>query len=91
MTIVNRKMNTEMVDKLIDYLFILLSSLNTLLDRLDTITDRQETLLQKNDEVFTKMREEFFRKIIEHEVNKEIEKNKHSKERSKKFGSDVVR
>ena len=59
-----------------DCLFTLVGSFNAVLDRLDILTDRHERLLQKNDEVFTKMREEFFQKVIEIEVNKEIERNK---------------
>ena len=65
-------------------LFSLVSSFNTALDRLDTLTNRHERLLSKNDEVFNKMREEFLRKIIEHEVNKEIEKNKARKNKARK-------
>ena len=74
-----------------DCLFTLVSSFNTVLDRLDVLTERQEEFLLKNEEVFKLAREDFFRKLIEAEVNKEMEKNKQSKGRGVKFGSDIVR
>ena len=82
-------MSEDRIKTLIDCLFTLVGSLNTVLDRLDNITDRQETILQKIDEVFTKSREDFFRRLIEEEVNREIEKNK--LKGSEKFGSNTVR
>jgi len=76
---------------LTDSLFTLVDSLNTALDHLDSITERHEKLINENDEVFTKMREEFWRKVIEIEVNKEIEKSKQSTKKESTFGSDIIR
>lgn len=82
-------MNRE--NNLIDCLFSVVDSFNTALGRLDALADKQEEIIKINNAVFTKMREEFFKKVIEFEVNKEIEKNRKNKERSVKFGSDIVR
>lgn len=68
-------MNEEKINALIDCLFKMVDSFNTTIDRLVILTDRFEGIIQKNDEVFTKMREEFWRKVIEDEVNKNIEKD----------------
>ena len=73
-------MDEEGINKLIDCLFILVKSLNTVVDRLDILANHHGELIKKNDEVFTKINEIYWRKIIEHEVNQEIEKkNKREK------------
>jgi hypothetical protein len=82
-------MEEEKKKTIIDSLFILAGTLNDVVDRLDTVTDRNEKLTQKNDEVFTKAREDFFRRLIEEEVNRAIEKNK--LKGGNKFGSNTVR
>jgi len=84
-------MNEKKINTLIECLFTIVSSFNAVVDRLDILTDRHEKLLKRNNDVFTKIKEEFWRKVIEYEVNKEIQKNQKSKERSVKFGSDIVR
>ena len=60
-------------------------------DRQEKKIDRLEKLFLKNEEVFKLAREDFFRRLIEAEINKEIQKNQQSKERRVKFGSDIVR
>ena len=60
-------------------LFSIVSSFNSILDRLDILTDRLEELIFKNDQVFSEMREEFFRKVIQYEVDKEMQKKKRGK------------
>lgn len=79
-------MNDDRMDKLIDGLFTLAKSLNAVVDRLDIVVDqlfdladRQAENSKANDAVFTKMREEFWKKVIEFEVNQEIKKNKKGK------------
>ena len=81
-----------------DCLFTLVRSFNAALDRLDTLTNRNEDLfkvhqelISQNERTFKLAREDFFRRLIEAEVNGEAQKNQQSKERRTKFGSDVVR
>ncbi len=83
-------MNEERINTLIDSLSTLVCSFNAALDRLDTITDMieglsvtHEELIDKNIEAFKYAREDFLRRIIEVEVNKEIENNK---QRRRKVG-----
>ena len=88
----------DRISILIDSLFTLVSSFNTALDRLDALTDgnvalyeQHQELITRNQEAFTLAREDFFRKIIEAEVNKHNHKDQqHSKGRMQ-FGSDIVR
>ena len=51
-------------------------SLRVSIDRLKTITEKQEKQIGQIKEIFIMMQQEFWRKVIEHEVNKEIKKNK---------------
>jgi len=51
-------------------------SLKESIDRLEAITGKQERQISQIKEVFIMMQQEFWRKVIEHEVNREIEKNK---------------
>ena len=67
-----------MTEENINTLKTLVDFLNTVTDRLGILADRLESLVQKNDEVFTRIREEYWKKIIEYEVNREIEKSKRS-------------
>ena len=57
-------------------LLILIRSLNAVVDRLDTLVDRLANQIAANDEVFSKMREEFLRKIIKASVVRERIKQK---------------
>ena len=76
----------------------LVSSLNAVLDRLDTLTDRNEELyeqhqelIRQNQEAFKLAREDFFRRLIEAEVNKYTHKDQQQDSRRVHFGSDIVR
>ena len=76
----------------------LVSSFNAVLDRLDTLADRNEELceshqelIRQNQEVFKLAREDFFRRLIEAEVNKYTLKNQQQDSRRIHFGSDIVR
>ena len=80
-------MTEEKISILTECLFTLVDSLNTVTDRLDTLADRQEELLLNNKETFKLAREDFFRRLIEAEVNKNIDINK---KRSKYFESDTI-
>ena len=74
-----------------DCLFTLVGAFNAVLDRLDVLTEKQEELLNRTEEVFKLAREDFFRRLIEAEVNGEAQKNQQSKKGRTKFGSDIVR
>ena len=65
-------MNEDKLNTLTDCLFTLAKSFNAVVDRLDTLADKQEEIIKNNDAVFSKMREEFFRKVIQAEVDKNI-------------------
>ena len=74
-------MTEDSTAKLKNCLFILVSSYNTVLDRLDNLTDRiedlsdvHERLIIQNEEAFKLAQEDFFRRLIEAEVNKAGEK-----------------
>ena len=94
--------NNDSIVTLKDCLFTLVSSLNTVLDRLDILTDRnealiemQEKLISQNQKAFELAREDFFKKIIEAEVDKHANKHTHNNKQSAvrriNFGSDIVR
>jgi hypothetical protein len=75
-------MNKEKEKTLTDCLFILVGSFNTALDRLDMLTDRIERLFEilerlitQNEKAFELAREDFYRKLIEAEVNKHSSKH----------------
>ena len=87
-----------------NFLWRLLTSHNTVLDRLDNLTDKiqelsweHDRLISQNKEAFKFVREDFFRRLIEAEVNKGAKKNKQTaknkqhNERRANFGSDVIR
>ena len=91
-------MNDEKSKSLLNSLFILVSSFNTVLDRIDIVTDRneqlfemQERLITQNQKAFELAREDFFRKLIEAEVDKHTTKKEQSNVRRANFGSDIVR
>ena len=65
-------MNEEKINTLTECLFSLVNSFNSVVDRLDTLAEKQEELIKNNDSVFTKMREEFWRRVIQIEVDKNI-------------------
>lgn len=65
---------------LTECLFTLVDLLNTVVDRLDILANKQERILIKNEEVFKLAREDFFRRLIEVEVDRGIEKKKRKDE-----------
>ena len=77
----------EKINILTECLFTLVDSLNTVVDRLDTLAEKQEELLLKNEAIFKLAREDFFRRIIEAEVDKEMERSKQKNEFSKQHSS----
>lgn len=81
----------DSISTLRDCLFILINSFNAVLDRLDIIAERQEMLLETNETLFNKVKEEYFKKIIENEVDLETVKNMKAKNGSTKVGYDVIR
>jgi len=72
-------------------LLILIRSLNAVVDRLDTLVDRLGNQIAANDEVFSKMREEYLKKIIEASIKKEQMKQKTIPHKGINFGNDIVR
>ena len=81
-----------------DCLFTLVKALNTTLDRLETLTDRiqalyeqHQVLIVNNQQAFILAREDFFRRLITAEVDREIEKNKLKDRTERKQTDDANR
>ena len=91
-------MSEEKIKVMTDCLFTLVKALNTTLDRLDALTDRIQALYEQhhvlianNQQAFIMAREDFFRRLITAEVEKEIEKNKLKDRTERKQTDDANR